>query len=364
MLEVNTAQRPDADRCTIALLVDEETGARLKSGRFVPDRGSVEARIHACLTERYGRVAVVPFTSDIVATIQELRALEPALVFNLTEWVDGDRSLDAAITGLLDLLKLPYTGTGPDGMRLARDKSLSKGIVAGLGVEVPRHFVVNGADRIHDHGFGFPLIVKPQFGDASEALSANSVVRNEAELRERVEGLRERLDAPLICEEFIAGSDLYVALLGNEPEVMPPVELVIGKKGAAAPQLATYRLKNDGAYRTRWRVRWQPAKLEPSAVKSIEKASQAIFHALKLRDYARIDFRLTPDKRIVFLEANPNPDLHPHAMGINLCFAGVAHGDAIRRIVESALLRNESIIPLKVDQLAAIARTAQARAIR
>jgi D-alanine-D-alanine ligase len=342
MLELKTAKRPDIEHCNIALLVDEETGARLKSGRFVPDRGSVEARIHACLGEHYGRVVVVPFTGDIVATIQELRTLKPDLVFNLTEWLDGDRSLDAAITGLLDLLKIPYTGTGPDGMRLARDKALSKEIVAGLGVEVPRHFVVNGAERIHVHDLGFPLIVKPQFGDASEALSTNSVVKNEAELGERVESLQNRLGAPLICEEFIPGSDLYVALLGNEPQVMPPVELVIGRKGAAAPQLATYRLKNDGAYRTRWRVRWQPAKLDEAVGQSVEKVSRAIFHALKLRDYARIDFRITPENRIVFLEANPNPDLHPHAMGINLCFAGVAHGDAIRRIVESARERTES----------------------
>jgi D-alanine-D-alanine ligase len=75
-------------------------------------------------------------------------------------------------------------------------------------------------------------------------------------------------------------------------------------------------------------------------VRSIAKASRAIFHALKLRDYARIDFRITPEKRIVFLEANPNPDLHPHAMGINLCFAGMEHGDAVCRIVASALARN------------------------
>ena len=60
---------------------------------------------------------------------------------------------------------------------------------------------------------------------------------------------------------------------------------------------------------------------------------------MKLRDYARLDFRLTLDNRFCFLEANPNPDLHPHAMGINLCFAGVEHGDAIRRIAEAALAR-------------------------
>lgn len=343
MPQLQTASQPHPDYRNIALLVDEETGTRLKSGRFVPDRGSVEARVLACLSERCGNVTVVPFTRDVVAAIQELRALKPDLVFNLTEWLDGDRSLDAAITGLLDMLRIPYTGTGPDGMRLARDKALSKDIVARLGVDVPRHFVVSSAERVQVHGLEFPLVVKPQFGDASEALSANSVVKSLDELRERIENLRERLSTPLICEEFIPGRDLYVALLGHEPQIMPPVELVIGKKGAAAPQLATYRLKNDGAYRSRWRIRWKPAKLEDAVVKSIEKASRSIFHALKLRDYARIDFRLTPDNRIFFLEANPNPDLHPHAMGINLCFAGVVHGDAIQRIVASALARAASL---------------------
>ena len=71
----------------------------------------------------------------------------------------------------------------------------------------------------------------------------------------------------------------------------------------------------------------------------LDSASRRIFHALKLRDYGRIDYRLTPDGRLVFIEANPNPDLHPHAMGIDLCFAGVKHPDAIQRIVEAARRR-------------------------
>lgn len=339
MPELKTAERPEAEYRNIVLLVDEETGTRLKSGRFVPDRGSVEARVLACLSERYGEVRVVPFTRDVAATIEELRSASPGLVFNLTEWLDGDRSLDAAITGLLDLIKIPYTGSGPDGMQLARDKALSKEIVSSLAVEVPRHFVVNGTDDLARHALTYPLVVKPQFGDASETMSANSMVKDADELRERVDALYARLKAPLICEEFIPGRDLYVALLGSEPEVMPPVELVIGKKGAAAPQLATYRLKNDAAYRTRWRIRWKPAKLDEAVVRSIEAASRSIFRALKLRDYARLDFRLTRENRLYFLEANPNPDLHPHAMGLNLCFAGVAHTDAIRRIVEAAYCR-------------------------
>ena len=332
-------QKPGKNRCEVALLVDEETGTRLQSGRFAPDRGSMEAHILKCLQAQHKTVVVVPFNPGVTETIAALRALKPGLVFNATEWVDGDRSLDAAITGLLEILKLNYTGTGPAGLQLARDKALSKTIAANLGVEVPRHFVLQAGDRVRSDGFAFPLIVKPQFGDGSDEIRRNSVVANERQLRERVRIMRARSKAPLVCEEFIPGRDLYVALLGNRPQVMPAVELVIGKKGASAPQFATYRLKNDGAYRTRWRIRWRKAQLDSETQRKINDASRRMFHALSLRDYGRIDFRLTPDNRLVFIEANPNPDLHPHAMGRDLCFAGVRHPDLIRRIVAAARSR-------------------------
>lgn len=329
------------NKCAIALLVDEETGRRLQSGRFAPDRGSMEAHILECLQANYGNVAVVPFSPGVTGTIAELRALDPGIVFNATEWVDGDRSQDAAITGLLDMLKFNYTGTGPAGMLLARDKALSKSIAAGLGIAVPRHVVLKPGARVKTGGAAFPLIVKPQFGDGSDEIRRNSVVKNERQLRERVRILRRRSTAPLLCEEFIPGRDLYVALLGNRPQVMPAVELVIGRNGASAPQFATYQLKNDGAYRTRWRIRWRPAKLNGETERKINAACRRLFHALGLRDYGRIDFRLTPDDRLVFIEANPNPDLHPHAMGNSLCFAGVRHADLICAIVEAARQRNK-----------------------
>lgn len=326
-------------RCDVALLVDAEAGERKSSGRFVPDRSSVEAYVLDALRALRVRAVVVPFDVAVEPTIAGLRALKPGLVFNLTESVDLDRSQDAAIASLLDLLRIPYTGTGPVGLRLARDKALSKHIVADLGVAVPRYFVIPARGPIRNPRVPYPLIIKPQFGDGSDEVRVNSVVKNERELVQRVRVLRRRIAAPLICEEFIEGRDLYVALLGNVPEVMPAVELVIGRKGRGAPEFASYKLKNDGAYRNRWRVRWRVAKLSRNLQRDVESASSAIFHALKQRDYGRIDYRLTPDGRLVFLEANANPDLHPHAMGNNLCFAGVAYGDALRRIVSAAQLR-------------------------
>lgn len=328
-----------AARCDIALLVDAEAGDRRLSGRFVPGRSSVEAYVLEALREQRLNVTVVPFAAAVEPAITELRMLRPRLVFNLTECVDGNRSQDAAIAGLLDLLRLPYTGSGLSGLRLARDKALSKHIVADLGVGVPRYFVIPARGPIRNPRVPYPLIVKPQYGDGSDEVRVNSLVKNERELVQRVRVLRKRVNAPLICEEFIEGCDLYVALLGNAPAVMPAVELVIGRKGRGAPAFASYKLKNDGAYRNRWRVRWRVAKLPRNLQRDVEIASRAIFHALKLRDYGRIDYRLTPDGRLVFLEANANPDLHPHAMGNNLCFAGVSYRDALRRIVNEALNR-------------------------
>jgi D-alanine-D-alanine ligase len=333
-------KNPAAPRCDVALLVDAEAVDRRRTGTYVPDRNSVEAYLLAELRMQGLQVSILPFQAGADATIGELRALKPRLVFNLTECIDGDRSQDAAIAGLLDLLNIPYTGSGPGGLRLARDKALSKHIVADIGVAVPRYFVIPPKGPIRNPRVPYPLIVKPQFGDGSDEVRVNSLVKNERELVQRVRMLRKRVHAPLICEEFIEGRDLYVALLGNKPDVMPAVELFIGRRGPGAPTFASYKLKNDGAYRSRWRIRWRVAKLPLNLRRDVETASRAIFHALEQRDYGRIDYRLTPDGRLVFLEANANPDLHPHAMGNNQCFAGLVWGDALRRIVDEARARS------------------------
>src|SRR5262245_39198507 len=91
-------------RCDIALLVDEETGAWGRGGRFVPDADSVEDHVRRALCARYRAVEVVPFVLPFAETARRLRKLAPRVVFNLTEWVDGDRRKDAAIARLLDEL--------------------------------------------------------------------------------------------------------------------------------------------------------------------------------------------------------------------------------------------------------------------
>lgn len=330
-------------RCDIAVLVDEETGERDSLGRFVVEGRSMESSVVRALKARHGDIRAVPFDPKITPTIEELRRLKPRLVFNLTEWVGGNRRFDAAIVGILEMMKLRYTGAGPEGMHLSRDKALAKKIVGDLGVDVAAHVLVNGRRAITVPA-AFPVIVKPQFGDGSDEIGKNALVRNLRSLLQRVGAIRKRSDEPLICEEFVPGRDLFVALLGNEPKVIPPMELVVGRRGAGAPLFSTYRVKNDSRYQRKWRLGYRQAELPGDVLEKIDEASRKIFHALKLRDYARVDYRLTPENRLVFLEANPNPDLARNtfgrdAAGRDRCFAGVAYPDLIATIVSAALTR-------------------------
>ncbi len=323
-------------RCDVALLVDIETGARGASGKFVVDRGGMEALLYRCLRSLYKTVVIVPFDPAVTPTIAELRALNPRVVFNVTEWVDGDRRMDAAVTGLLELLGLPYTGSGAEALQRCRDKSLSKQIVSYHGVKVAREMVIAPGERVRTPDFGFPVFVKPQYGDGSDSIGKQSLVHNLAALRERVCAIHRKYWQPALCEEFIAGEDIYVALLGREPRVMRPIQVVIGRKHPDAPVFATHNVKNSGAYRKRWRVHWIEPTLPAPVLREMCRASRAAFHALKLCGYARLDYRLTPENKLVFLEANANPDLDPHSFGNNRCFAGMHYRDAVKVIVETA----------------------------
>jgi D-alanine-D-alanine ligase len=331
-----------AARCDVALLVDIETGTRGPSGKFVVDHGSVEELLYRCLRTLYKNVVIVPFDPVVTPTINELRALQPRVVFNITEWVDGDRRLDAAITGLLELLGLPYTGSSAEALQISRDKSLSKQLVEKHGVTVAQDLLIRPGEIVRAPACGFPLLVKPQYGDGSDSIGKGSLVRNLAQLRVRVHAIHRKQKQPVLCEQFIPGDDIYVALLGNTPRVMRPIQVVIGRKHPSAPLFATYNVKNTAAYRMRWRVHWIEPKLPAALMRQIQRDSRAAFHALKLNGYARLDYRLTPDHQLVFLEANANPDLDPHSFGSNRCFAGVRYRDAIRTIVETALRRGRA----------------------
>src|SRR5579864_4770307 len=121
---------------TVLMLVDDEVLAA-NSKRFAA--GAADRHVVDALRTFVKRVVVRPYTGvpDFVRMLEEVK---PSLVFNLTEHSDGDRKKDSHICALMDLIKVPYTGTGPDGMMLCRDKMLSKLVAAREGFSIPAFF--------------------------------------------------------------------------------------------------------------------------------------------------------------------------------------------------------------------------------
>jgi D-alanine-D-alanine ligase len=213
------------------------------------------------------------------------------------------------IAAFLDLLGKPYTGAGPHALYLAQDKALAKKIFAFHQIRTPFFATSYKGKLDHSHDIAFPLIVKPCSEDGSIGIDMGSVVSSVKELMERIHYIHEEFDSPALIEEYIEGREIYAAVLGNEnPEVLPMVELDLSKLPKGTPKIAGKEVKwekETEAYKvTKSAI---AEDLEESTVKRLSETALSAYQALKLRDYGRIDMRLTKKGEVFVIEANPNP---------------------------------------------------------
>ena len=264
------------------------------------------------------------------------------LIFNLVDSYGGDDSKDFHIPAFLDLLDLRYTGSGPEGLVLAQDKSLAKKIIGFHGLKTPAGAVSDRGRLDYADDIKFPVIVKPVSEDGSIGIDVNSVVDSVKELMERIQLLHEQFDCPVLIEEYIEGREIYGAVLGNDPaEPLPLVELDLSKLPADTPKIAGREVKFDRdseAYKVTKSALAE--NLDEDTVKRLQDAARTAYRALKLRDYGRIDMRLTASGDIYVIEANPNPWLLSGAE-----FAMAARGsertytEMVKAIVDAANAR-------------------------
>lgn len=288
------------------------------------------------------QINLLPCGPDIHLTMQRLERQAPDLVFNLTEHYGGDRRKDMHIAALIELTGIPYTGSGPEGLLICRDKALCKTILRDRGIPVPDFRVVHYGDPV-PRSLPFPIVVKPCHEDGSDGITRRSYVRNRDELERQIGRVHQTSGQAAICETFIPGFDVYAAMLGNRPpQVFPLRELRFDTHNPRAPQIATGRIKLNDAYRKKWGLKYRFARLSKAQVEHIERLSRRIYRKLHLRDYARLDLRMAPNGIVYFIEANPNPEL---TMGDDFAEsarkAGIDHVELIRRIITLARRRGE-----------------------
>jgi D-alanine-D-alanine ligase len=147
------------------------------------------------------------------------------------------------------------------------------------------------------------------------------------------------MDQEAMAEEFIDGRELYVSILGNQRlSVFPFREVVFSKMPDDRPQFSTFKAKWDEDYRERWGIQNIFAKtLSNGLPEKIARICKKVYRVLRIKGYGRIDLRLTPEGRVVILEANPNPGLAAQEeFAMSAQKAGISFDELIQRILNLA----------------------------
>ena len=278
-------------------------------------------------------VRVLGLHDDLVPIRHTIGSFKPQIVFNLLEAFAGVTSFDQNVVSYLELLRMPYTGCNPRGLILARDKALSKKLLAYHRIPVPEFTVVRrGQKAVLPRRLQFPLIVKSLFFEASVGISQASIVETEEQLARRVQFIHESIGTAAIVEQFVDGREMYVGVIGNERlQVFPVWEMSFAKMPDNRWRIATERVKWSAKYQERHGIMTDVAELAPEEAGRLQHLAKRVYRALDLNGYARIDLRLTPDGRPYVLEANPNPNL---AYGEDFAESGEKANVSYERLLE------------------------------
>ncbi len=298
--------------------------------------------------------------------IERLLDYQPDLCFNIAEshWGDGR---EAHIPSVLEMLRIPYTGSKVLALALALDKPMTKRILMYHGLPTPEFQVFESPDDpidddlLDERGYlRFPLFVKPSREGTSMGVSAQSIVRSVDELRAQVARQIRLYNQPILCEHYIEGREVMVGMVGNlkpttarklneralsqdVPEgltMLPPLEVDLNAFRESEADLYTNRLKTELSDECTYLV---PAPLEPELARQLNVLAAAVFRVIGCKDVARVDFRLDKHNhnKPYILEINPLPGLTPNFS--DLCYEAEAYGwtyeQLINAIVDTAAVR-------------------------
>ena len=305
------------------------------------DKKEVEDEVAEALG-KLGHQATLHVLDGSLKSLHALSRTDCDLVFNLAESFAGNDMADYCIAAYLELIEKRFTGSGSHGLLYAQDKGVAKKILEFHGIHTPV-FARSFRGRLDfSHDLEFPVIVKPAREDGSIGIEFNAVVSSIRELMERIDWLHANFDSPVLIEEYVEGREMYVGILGNDnPIALPVVELDLSRLPEGRPRIAGAEVKwakGTGAYRDTKSI--VPDDLSEETVALLQTTALAVYQALELRDYARIDMRLRPDGRVAVIEANPNPWLASKAeFAMAARKSGRTYTQLIEEIVDIALGR-------------------------
>lgn len=304
--------------------------------------------IRDALTKLGHQVELVEVGGPASLTVARLEALNPDLVFNTAEGRLG-RFREAFFPGIFEQLGIPFTGSDAYVCTLTLDKQLTKKVVGDNGVPTPRAKLVLSPADLEGFSPRFPVIVKPNYEGSSKGVTQDSIVEDAKALKERAAAWLKRFPAGVLVEEYVAGRDVTVAWVeGVSPQsggVLSPAEYVFAEAASAGRRwpIYDYQLKNEDSDQVDVRV---PADLPPAVREALTAYARTAVQCLGLRDFGRVDFRVTPENSIYFIEVNALPSLEPGA-GIYAAgaLAGLAGVEGVLEAIVASAERRFGIVP-------------------
>jgi D-alanine-D-alanine ligase len=298
------------------------------------------------------------FLEGDTSLFETLPKYQPNICFNICEGHFGD-AREAQVPAILEMLRIPYTGSKVLTLAIALDKPITKRVLHYHDLPTPSFQTFERVDETLHDDLSFPLFVKPSREGTGMGVSANSIVHNEVELREQVKKINERYKQPALVECYIEGREVTVGVVGNLigpvarrlPEnekssriqaglyFMPPLEVDL-EPYSESDAVYSNRLKVDLADQLNYLC---PAPLDDDLVDDLNWLTAAVFRVTGCLDVARVDFRLDAKDnwKPYILEVNPLPGLSPGISDLVIegAAAGIEHTELVNMILNTALKR-------------------------
>ncbi len=298
-------------------------------------------------------------------TFELLRKAKVDFAFNVCERFNGNSFFEPHVAAMLELLGIPYTGSGPLALALCMNKVRVKEILAHNGIPTPRFQVFTSRNKKLDPELTFPLIVKPSCMDNSIGIMNDSVVYSEKELRSKIGYINNVYGQPALVEEYIDGRELAVGVLGNgaNATVLPISEYTFSNLPESMNKILCYDAKwNQESEIYKGSSEICPAELPKYVESRIRKIALDVYKLLEVRDYGRVDLRLSKDGIPYVLEMNPNPGISAdNTIPKAASSVGWTYNEMIHEIFVQALERHDKrgTSPSKLEQMKATVQAAQ-----
>lgn len=272
---------------------------------------------------------------------EKFKAIRPEIVFNVAECENGI-SREAQIPAMLDMLKIPYTGSDPLTLTTCLDKSRTKEVLSYNGVPTSKFFYAESIDDLKNFSLCFPVIIKPISEGSGKGIFNSSLVNNFADLKDRLGENLLSYNQPFIIEEYLPGREFTVAIIGNnsDTEVLPIVEINFNELPGNLLPIYSYEAK--------WVVDTRenplniftcPASIDKVLEEKIKEVALRTYKVLRCKDWSRIDVRLDANGEPNIIEVNPLPGILPKPED-NSCFpkAARAKGMNYEEMINKVLL--------------------------